>query len=42
MAAIWSELAIDIPFVVSGPHSLQMAACDRRMWKVYLESGFVS
>lgn len=27
MTAIWSELATDIPLVVSSPHSLQMAAC---------------
>lgn len=38
MVMIWSELIIDPLFIVSNLSSHKMAACDRRVWKAYLES----
>lgn len=38
MAMIWSELAVESPFVVNSLHFFQMTVCERRIWKAYLES----
>jgi hypothetical protein len=38
MAIIWSSLVIDPPFVLSNPHSFQMAAWDWKLWKAHLAS----
>lgn len=38
MTIVWSALVIDPPFIVSSPHSFQIEAWDRRIWKAHLKS----